>query len=345
MKNTLGSFTASKSTRNIKSRKGKSFGYQVLGFGSGGGGFASICASGGNTITEVGNYKIHIFTGPGTFTVNALSSDPAADGLDYMVVAGGGGSGAGAGGAGGYRTSVDSSLVSASATGYPITVGAAGGPGGSDNDGTDGGNSVALSITSAGGARGIRFGGGGTGYAGGSGGGAGGNPGGYSGGAGNTPPVSPSQGNAGGNSTTNSPLTWNNSGGGGGAGGAGAPSPSSSQGGAGSIVHAPVFGPAPQPFYAIAPGYYSAGGGANNGAQGFSIASQASGFGPTGPDSGIYGGRGGINRANGPACAAAADGKANSGGGGGATYNAGAGPGISGAGGSGVVMIAYKLSV
>ena len=345
MKNTLGSFTASKSTRNIKSRKGKSFGYQVLGFGSGGGGFTSICASGGNTITEVGNYKIHIFTGPGTFTVNALSSDPAADGLDYMVVAGGGGGGGGGGGAGGYRTSVDSSLVSASATGYPITVGAAGGPGGSDNDGTDGGNSVALSITSAGGARGIRFGGGGNGYAGGSGGGAGGNPGGYSGGAGNTPPVSPSQGNAGGNSTTNSPLTWNNSGGGGGAGGAGAPSPSSSQGGAGSIVHAPVFGPAPQPFYAIAPGYYSAGGGANNGAQGFSIASQASGFGPTGPDSGIYGGRGGINRANGPACAAAADGKANSGGGGGATYNAGAGPGISGAGGSGVVMIAYKLSV
>ena len=345
MKNTLGSFTASKSTKNIKSRKGKSFGYQVLGFGSGGGGFTSICASGGNTITEVGNYKIHIFTGPGTFTVNALSSDPAADGLDYMVVAGGGGSGAGAGGAGGYRTSVDSSLVTASATGYPITVGAGGTPGGSQATGSAGGDSVALSITSAGGAKGSVFSGGGNGFAGGSGGGAGGSPAGYSGGAGNTPPVSPSQGNAGGNSTANSPLTWNNQGGGGGAGGAGASSPGSSQGGAGSIVHAPVFGPAPQPFYAIAPGYYSGGGGANNGAQGFSNATQASGFGPTGPDSGIYGGKGGTNRANSPSAAAQADGKANSGGSGGGCSNAGAGPGISGAGGSGVVMIAYKLSV
>tara|TARA_R110002012_G_scaffold14153_1_gene59226 strand:- start:133 stop:1167 length:1035 start_codon:yes stop_codon:yes gene_type:complete len=344
MKNTLGSFTASKSTRNIKSRKGKSFGYQVLGFGSGGGGFASICASGGNTITEVGNYKIHIFTGPGTFTVNSLSSDPAADGLDYLVVAGGGGGTSSGGGAGGYRTSVDSSLVAASETGYPITVGAGGGPGGSTSVGTDGGNSIALSITSAGGARGAAFSGGQPGYTGGSGSGGAGNPGGYPGGAGNTPPVSPSQGNAGGNSTSNSPLTWNNSGGGGGAGGAGAPSPGSSQGGAGSIAHAPVFGPAPQPFYAIAPGYYSAGGGANNGAQGFSIASQAGGFGPTGPDSGIYGGRGGLNRASGDS-APKTDGKANSGGGAGGCYNAGAGPGISGAGGSGVVMIAYKLSV
>tara|TARA_R100000322_G_scaffold82024_2_gene51281 strand:- start:393 stop:1427 length:1035 start_codon:yes stop_codon:yes gene_type:complete len=323
----------------------KGFGYQVLGFGSGGVKFSSICATGGNTITEVGNYKIHIFTGPGTFTVNSLSSDPAADGLDYLIVAGGGGSGAGAGGAGGYRTSVDSSLVAASATDYPVTVGAGGTPGGSQTTGSAGSDSSALSITSAGGAKGSIFSGGGNGFTGGSGGGAGGSPGGYSGGAGNTPPVSPSQGNAGGNSTANSPVTWNNQGGGGGAGGAGASSPGSSQGGVGRDSHFPVFGSAPQPFYAIAPGFYAAGGGANNGAQSFSNASQASGFGPTGSDSGIYGGRGGTNRCSGPPAAAQADGKANSGGSGGGVSNAGAGPGVAGAGGSGVVMIAYKLSV
>tara|TARA_R100000988_G_C4003116_1_gene170512 strand:- start:1474 stop:2508 length:1035 start_codon:yes stop_codon:yes gene_type:complete len=325
--------------------KTRGFGYQVLGFGSGGVKFCSICATGGNTITEVGNYKIHIFTGPGTFTVNSLSSDPAADGLDYMVVAGGAGGSGGAGGGGGYRTSVDSSLVAASATGYPVTVGAGGNPGGSTGNGSNGGDSVALSITSTGGGKGAIFSGATSGTSGGSGGGGGGNPGGYAGGAGNTPPVSPSQGNAGGNSTRNNPLTWNNQGGGGGAGGAGQPSPSSSQGGVGRDSHFPIFGSAPQPFYAIAPGFYAAGGGANNGAQSFSTASQASGFGPTGPDSGIYGGAGGINRASSPSCAAKTDGKANSGGGGGGCSNAGAGPGVSGAGGSGVVMIAYKLSV
>jgi len=47
-----------------------SFGYQVLGFGSGGpSGPAYIVATGG-TITCSGDYKIHTFTGDGTFCVS-----------------------------------------------------------------------------------------------------------------------------------------------------------------------------------------------------------------------------------------------------------------------------------
>ena len=44
-----------------------SFGYQVLGFGSGSAGFAGITATGGNSCATTGDYKWHIFTGPGTF--------------------------------------------------------------------------------------------------------------------------------------------------------------------------------------------------------------------------------------------------------------------------------------
>ena len=89
-----------------------SFGYQILGFGSGGNGDAYITATGGNQPTSTGcivctNYKVHRFTGPGTFCVSAGSGELAI--ADYLVVAGGGGGGGaeggGAGGGGGYRES------------------------------------------------------------------------------------------------------------------------------------------------------------------------------------------------------------------------------------------------
>jgi hypothetical protein len=41
------------------------------GFGFSSGGPSFICATGG-TITESGDYRIHTFTGPGTFTVSKL---------------------------------------------------------------------------------------------------------------------------------------------------------------------------------------------------------------------------------------------------------------------------------
>ena len=176
-----------------------------------------VTATGG-TITCCGDYKIHTFTSPGTFTVSSIGNPVGGpNNVDYLVVAGGGGAGngfGGGGGAGGYRTSFPSpaGVIPVSATGYPITVGAggAGGPG-SNGLGTDGTNSIFSTITSTGG------GGGGfssnSGRSGGSGGGSGGTGG--SGGAGNTPPVSPSQGFAGGTGGSSS------AGGGGGASEAG----------------------------------------------------------------------------------------------------------------------------
>ena len=175
-----------------------------------------VTATGG-TETTCGDYKIHTFTGPGTFTVTCAGNPAGSSTVDYLVVAGGGGGGDGAGGsvnggggggAGGYRessgaasgcytTSPLGNCVSAlpvSVTGYPVTIGAGG------TTGTSGSNSVftgTTTITSAGGGKG---GNGGcapnVGAAGGSGGGHNTNPG--SGSAGNTPPVSPPQGNPGG---------------------------------------------------------------------------------------------------------------------------------------------------
>jgi hypothetical protein len=107
-----------------------------------------IVATGG-TITCCGNYKIHTFTGPGTFCVSSLSNLPGNNVVDYLVIAGGGGGGAGhpvsgaagsGAGAGGYRessgTSTGSYTVSplgacvsalpVTAIGYPIVVGGGG---------------------------------------------------------------------------------------------------------------------------------------------------------------------------------------------------------------------------
>ena len=56
----------------------------VRGFGFGGAAFKPVVATGGTETTD-GDYKIHTFTGPGTFTV----TDAGEDGLvDYLVVAG-----------------------------------------------------------------------------------------------------------------------------------------------------------------------------------------------------------------------------------------------------------------
>ena len=56
-----------------------------------------MAASGGTETTD-GNYKVHTFTGPGTFTVNCVSSAAASNIVSYLVVAGGGGAGGDTGG-------------------------------------------------------------------------------------------------------------------------------------------------------------------------------------------------------------------------------------------------------
>ena len=49
----------------------KSFGYQVLGFGAGGGPPAEfVAATGGNSTATDGDFKVHTFTSPGTLCVS-----------------------------------------------------------------------------------------------------------------------------------------------------------------------------------------------------------------------------------------------------------------------------------
>ena len=53
-------------------------------------GSTNLIATGG-TITTSGNYKIHTFTGPGTFTVCKVSCTAAENEVSYLVAAGGAG--------------------------------------------------------------------------------------------------------------------------------------------------------------------------------------------------------------------------------------------------------------
>ena len=316
-------------------------------------GAAYVTATGG-TITTVGDFKVHQFTGPGTFCVSCAGNPAGSTQVDYLVVAGGGSGGlypgTGGGGAGGMRIGsvVDTSPTipirapgfTVSATGYPITIGAGGTPtnypANNPTRAPNGSPSSALGFTATGG------GGGAIGDAspvpqkgaqtGGSGGG-----GGFSGGAGaagNTPPVSPPQGNNGG---TGHPASCNPSGGGGG-GGAGAVGSNGSGGpigggaGGAGINVSPVFGTAPQPFY-IANQSGAAGNTACGQFAGGAGGSSYSGF----PSVGAIGGG-----ANG-AVNSEGDGKngtTNSGGGGAGTQSL---PSNSGAGGSGIVLIRYKF--
>ena len=223
-----------------------------------------IIASGGTPSTS-GDYKIHTFTGPGTFTVTC--SGPGSLGVDYLVVAGGGGGGGskpgyhsgGGGGAGGFRESVPSpaawtaSPIAApgnarpvSVQAYPITVGGGGpggtgGPGPSNTNGTVGNTSTFSDISSAGGG----YGGlsnaatsppGGNGGSGGGGGGS--NPGSPNiGGTGNTPPVSPAQGFNGGVGSTPTAGTGGGGGGALGVGVDGLAQPYGKAGGPGATTH------------------------------------------------------------------------------------------------------------
>ena len=305
------------------------------------GGSDYISATGG-TITCCGDFKIHTFTGPGTFTVSSTGA-PANNTLEYIVVAGGGGNGfcggnaMGGAGAGGFRLAAPSLApltypgkplsttgLTATAAAFPITVGAGGSPGpGINQQGTAGSTSTFSTISSAGGAKGSRGAANcGVGCAGGS--GAGGAGGGYNraAGAGNTPPVSPPQGQPGGNSGNNPAYPDHASGGGGGAICAGAQGRSisnnaSGKGGDGAGVPT-AFGANGEPCGSFR---YYAGGGA-----GEYYAPVTSEKAP--------GGKGGGG--NGGTCT---PGTANTGGGGGG----GGTPGdAGGAGGSGIVIIRYK---
>ena len=293
----------------------------------------ALVATGG-TETACGDYKIHTFTGPGTFTVTNAASGACAPNnvVSYLVVAGGGSGAAGdrqgAGGAGGfreYKSPVDcysasplngnpgGTEITVAAQAYPITVGGGGaaavyGPG--IVSGNNGNPSIFSTVTST-------VGGAGTSGNGGNGGsGGGGSHNNFSGGSGNTPPVSPSQGNDGGDGNYNINA---GSGGGGGAGAAGQDAqgnPTPGRGGTGGAgVATSITGSS----------VTRAGGGGGSGDQG--------------PRPGGAGGGGAAGSGtNGVA------GTANTGGGGGNTGMSSSNPGnTSGAGGSGIVVIRYKF--
>lgn len=302
-----------------------------------------ISASGG-TITTCGDYKIHTFTSPGTFTVSGTAQCASDNTVDYVVIAGGGGSsstsndGGGGAGGGGFRLSnatgnpapltsplANPTGITATATSYPITVGAGGS--GSPGCATQGSNSVFSTITSAGGGKEGPSSPPGSPGDGGSGGAQrGGNPSTQQGGAGNTPPVSPPQGNPSGDSGGTSPN--HQSGGGGGAGGAGSNSSPSSggKGGIGSYV-APTMAGTNGTTGPVSGTRYFSGGGGGAGHMGGGAA----------PDGG-GGGQG--SSGNNPAAPTqvAQSGTANTGGGGGGGSTQGGG----GAGGSGIVILRYK---
>jgi len=283
----------------------------------------------GGTITTSGDYKIHTFTGPGTFCVSQIGNAPTnptggPNTVSYLVLAGGGSSGAcggngsGGGGAGGFREGRDitpsytaSPLVAPAgltiaASPYSVTVGAGGA--GHPGSRTAGSPSTFSTITSAGGGAGssnsTR-----ANIDGGSGGGGRKDGGPVCGGAGNTPPVSPPQGNPGG---TGQPQPGaGRGGGGGGAGAAGANFSGTAAGAGGNGVASSITGSP-----------VTRGGGGGGAAEN----------GPTGPGGagGSGGSGGGGNGVNDAGC----NGGTNLGGGGGADK---------GSGGSGVVIIRYKF--
>ena len=297
-----------------------------------------IVATGG-TITTSGNCKIHTFTGPGTFTVSQVAGCSSNNVVSYAVVAGGGGGGGrhgGGGGAGGFREDKSpvtpytaspldgAGAITVTATSFPITVGGGGTAGNRapSTAGTNGGVSTFSTITSTGGGAGHTYLTN-AGAAGGSGGGGGHPNPGTSGGAGNTPPVSPPQGNAGG--TSSSP--GENGGGGGGATAAAGTAPSAGGGTGGAGATTSING---------TPTAFAGGGG------GGKYDSN-----PGGPGAATAGGGPGGGGPPGSPSAATA-GTANTGGGGGGYGGTNPGnpsPNCTGAnGGSGIVIIRYKIA-
>jgi hypothetical protein len=269
---------------------------------------AYIVATGG-TITCCGDYKIHTFTGPGTFTVTCAGNPLGSNTVESLVVGAGGGGGSNTGGGGGSGKVTQTPSSPVTATAYTITIGAGGAadpipitPAPSRN----GSASSFGPIVSA------TFGnGGGSEPANNAPGGASGQP--FAGGCRGNMPAGPGSG-----------------GGGAGAGAAGSPgNPLPGVGGSGGIglsipvsLSPPSYG-TPGP----APGrYFGGGGGGGN-------------YGPH-PSGGIGGSGGGGNGGNGPAGSSSVAGTVNTGGGGG---GGSCSNGLSKGGGSGIVIIRYKF--
>lgn len=273
--------------------------------------FDFIQATGG-TITEYeegGNfYRSHTFESTGTFEVTGFATDPTFNELEYLIVAGGGGGGSNRGGGGGAGGMLVDSLTATLGT-FTMTVGAggAGGPNAARGNGGKGSDSSAFSQTAEGGG----FGAGTSSLPGGDGGSGGGGDhvGSTAGGTGVA-----GQGFAGGSGF--SP----NGGGGGGAGEAGFIGNNTNLSAGGDGL-ANTYKDGVSTFYA-------GGGGGGRGDGGASVIGEG----------GLGGGGNGAYNPGTPVAATA--GQANTGGGGGGgNANLLAG----GAGGSGIIVVRYKI--
>ena len=290
-----------------------------------------IVATGGTITTVCTNFKVHTFTGPGTFTVTNAGAPTGSNTVDYLVIAGGGSGGGkgarGGGGAGGYRESGGTAsgcyavsplgsspspvaALPVSVQGYSIAVGAGGVVDTSVAQGLAGNVSTFSTITSAGG-------GGGNACGGAAANGGSGGAGVFSApaGLGNQPPVSPPQGNPGGSGAAYPALTASGGGGAAAAGGNNTPSAGGAGGaGATSSINA-------------TPTQRAGGGGGGVYTPG---------------TRGAGGAGGGSQGADGPSAASA--GTANTGGGGGGAGSTPSTQQANGAsGGSGIVIIRYKF--
>ena len=293
-----------------------------------------VVASGG-TETTSGDYKIHTFTSPGNFVVSNAGAGSGSNSVEYLIVAGGAaggqGCGSGGGGAGGYRTNYPSPATGGqpvSAQTYPISVGSGASGNSAQNNtnvGSNGSTSSGFGLTSAGGGGGAgNSGNPPTGNPGGSGGGGGHGSGG--GGTGNQPPVSPPQGQPGAQSQPQGLSNDDQGGGGGGSSQAGQQAPGAGGAGTSNAISGSSVS-------------YAGGGGG-----GFRDSPNTGHFGAASPDG--TGGRGGGKGTSAPNCSGR-DGTTNRGGGGGGacriTNSPPSGFGTQGSGGSGVVIVRYKV--
>ena len=301
-------------------------------------GSTHVVATGG-TVTTSGDYKIHTFTSDATFQVTGAGT-PSNNKISYLVVAGGGGTGGWAGGgagAGGFREGkcssdpyADSPLdsgtaLTASIASFPVTVGGGGTgkPYPERNSTTKGSNSVFSTITSSGGGVGApnsAYPGhdcGATAGNGGSGGGAPGNAPYTLVGTGNSPPVSPPQGNNGGDGHQGPVGYFGGGGGGATAVGSSPPGPTNDGGPGGAGATTSI---------SATPTAYAGGGGGGNVSTGNSSGGTGGGGGSAGPTGAVAG-------------------TANTGGGAGGPYAptpTGTSAGAGANGGSGVVILRYK---
>ena len=277
----------------------------------------------GGTVTDVGGYRIHTFTGDNAFNVTAGTGL-----VEYLIIAGGGGGGGwgGGGGAGGYKSSVQGELSGGATTAegallvevgsYSVKVGQGGSRGTTAyTGGGAGGDSWiigpgGINITSLGGAGGGWWQGN-VPPVGGSGGGGSGTGNGSAGTAG--------QGTAGAAGQGNQSSPYLGHGGGGGAGQAGSQGSGVTGGKGGDGLTSAITGSAVQ---------RGGGGGGHSPGLGNSATSQG----------GAGGGGGGGNYYN---PAQAEDGQENYGGGGGGNY--GDSSRLCGLGGKGVVIIRYPI--